>query len=55
LDETDFNAFINNIDDRWEGSLPATLILDQRTGKRDFFEKQFAEGELEAIVKRFIN
>ena len=55
LGETDFNSFIDKIDERWSGSIPATLIVDGRTGKKDFYEKQFQPGELEDMVKQYIN
>jgi len=55
LDETDFNSFIDRIDERWSGAIPATLIVDSRTGKKYFYEKQFQPGELEAMVKQYIN
>ncbi len=54
LDETDFNSFIDKIDPRWSGAIPATLIVDSRTGKKDFYEKQFQPGELEAMIKQYI-
>jgi len=55
LDETDFNAFINIIDERWSGALPATLIVARESGEKYFYEKQFKKGELDQIIKKLIN
>ena len=54
LDETDFNSFIDKIDPRWSGAIPATLVLS-RTGGKYFYEKQFAEGELQEVINQVIN
>lgn len=55
LDETDFDAFINKIDSSWSGAIPATLIIDNKNGMRQFFEKEFKEGELEALVEKHLD
>lgn len=50
LNETDYNAFINKIDTSWSGAIPATLIINNKTNGRSFYEKEFHEGELEKVV-----
>jgi hypothetical protein len=50
LDETDPNFWIDKIDKRWSGALPATLVLNTKTGKRQFVEHELAEGELESLI-----
>lgn len=50
LDETDPNFWIDKIDKRWSGALPATLVLNTKTGKRQFVEHELAEGELETLI-----
>ena len=55
LDETDYNSFIDKIDPQWSGAIPATLMLDNRTNKRAFYEKEFKEHELEKTFAQFIN
>jgi thiol-disulfide isomerase/thioredoxin len=54
LDETDYNSFIDKIDKRWSGAIPATLVIDSKNGKRLFIEKELKEGELEEILINFI-
>lgn len=49
--ETDANLFIPKIDDRWSGALPATLIIDGKTGKREFLEKKVTKEDLETLIQ----
>lgn len=55
LDETDFNAFINKIDPAWSGAIPATLIVNNKSGEHSFFEKEFKKGELKALIEGYLN
>jgi thiol-disulfide isomerase/thioredoxin len=50
LDEKDPNQWIDKVDSNWSGSLPATLIINQKTGQRKFLEKELHEGDLERII-----
>jgi thiol-disulfide isomerase/thioredoxin len=50
LDEKDPNTWIDKVDPRWSGALPATLIINQKTGQRKFVEKELHEGELERLI-----
>ncbi|MDP4679414.1 MAG: TlpA family protein disulfide reductase [Cyclobacteriaceae bacterium] len=55
LDETDYASFIDLIDPAWSGAIPATLMIDRRNGlKRQFYEKEFKEGQLELVFTEFI-
>lgn len=51
LDESNSSKWIAKIDKTWRGTLPATLVVNNRTGKRTFLERQLTEGELENIVE----
>jgi thiol-disulfide isomerase/thioredoxin len=51
LDEQDPNSWINKIDRQWSGALPATIIINQKTGARKFIGKQLHEGDLEKYLK----
>ena len=50
LDAVDPNSWINKIDKNWSGALPATLILNTKTGARRFVNKALKEGELETLI-----
>lgn len=51
LDESDPNSWIDKIDKRWSGSLPATIVINTNTGKRAFVGKELKEGELETLIE----
>jgi thiol-disulfide isomerase/thioredoxin len=40
LDEPDYNAWIDEVDKDWSGTIPATLLVNLTMGKRVFFEGQ---------------
>ena len=40
LDEPDYNAWIDEIDKDWSGTIPATLMVNLNMRKRIFFEGQ---------------
>lgn len=50
LDETEPNSWIGKIDKNWTGSLPATVVINTKTGKRTFVGRELKEAELEALI-----
>lgn len=50
LDAVDPNSWINKIDKNWSGALPATLIINTKTGERRFINNALKEGDLEKLV-----
>ena len=54
LDEPDYNSWINKISDTWEGSIPATLVINNQQGIRQFYEKEFTEKELVDILQKIV-
>lgn len=50
LDETNPNAWIDKIEKQWSGALPATLVVNTKTGQRKFIEKELGDGELDVII-----
>ena len=55
LDEHDADYFCPLIDRKWSGSLPATLMVNPRTGHRRFFEKQLSEKQLEKELAEMLH
>lgn len=45
LNDTDYNSWVRKIDARWQGSIPATLILNQQGDKVVFRESDFESYE----------
>lgn len=52
LEAADPNAWINKIESQWSGALPATLLINQKTGKRKFIGESVHEGELEKYLEQ---
>ena len=50
LDERDPNVWIDEIEKSWEGAIPATLIVNTKTGKKNFVSKELHEGDLEKLI-----
>lgn len=50
LDAGDPNSWINSIEKTWSGAIPATIIINGKTGQRKFVEKELHEGELEKLI-----
>ena len=51
LDEPDPNSWINSIEKEWSGALPATIIINHRTGERKFIGRALREGELDGYLQ----
>jgi thiol-disulfide isomerase/thioredoxin len=52
LDDPDSNSWINKVDPKWSGSIPATLIYSKT--KRKFYEKEFQFEELRNELLKFL-
>jgi thiol-disulfide isomerase/thioredoxin len=50
LDEQDPNSWIDKIDREWSGALPATIVINKKTGQRKFIGKELHEGDLENVI-----
>jgi thiol-disulfide isomerase/thioredoxin len=52
LAEQNPNSWINKIDKSWKsGTLPATLIINTKTGRRKFVQQELHEGDLEKMIE----
>lgn len=54
LDEKDPNVWINQIEKGWSGAIPATIIINGKTGQRKFVEKELHEGDLEKLIAEIL-
>lgn len=52
LNDPDANSWINRVEEKWTGSIPATLFY--KGDERMFYEKEFTYRELESIVESLI-
>jgi thiol-disulfide isomerase/thioredoxin len=54
LDEPDYNSWIDKVDPGWGGAIPATLVLNNKSGTHKFYEKDFAREDLIETVKSLL-
>ena len=54
LNETDADHFCPRIDDRWDGAIPASLFLNNKTGYRSFLARQLTEPQLQLELRSLI-
>jgi thiol-disulfide isomerase/thioredoxin len=52
LSDTNPNVFVPKVDNAWEGSIPATVVVRPATGDKKFIEGQVTEKQLAGIVER---
>lgn len=55
LDETNADYFCPKIDKTWSGSIPATLIVNTKTGYRKFFEEEIDAENFDKELKKAMN
>jgi len=48
----DYNSWIDLVDPSWSGAIPATLIINTKTGHRIFVEHELRKGEIEKLVNK---
>ncbi len=51
LNETDADRFCPMIDAKWSGAIPATIIVNNKTGYRKFFDDQISAADFEGVLK----
>ena len=54
LNETDPNEWLEKVDAKWSGSLPFTLIFNNKTKQRATFEHELTKIELATALKKFL-
>jgi len=54
LDEPDYNSWIPRVDTAWSGGIPATLMVNNATKTRRFYEKPFEKQELSDAIREML-
>lgn len=54
LDETNADYFCPKIHPRWEGGIPATLFVNNKTGYRRFFDRALTDRQVEPEIKTML-
>ena len=52
LNESNANEFIPKIEPRWEGSIPATLIIYPKKDYKNFFEGMITSKQISTVIDR---
>jgi thiol-disulfide isomerase/thioredoxin len=52
LNEKNMDAFIKRVSETWSGAIPATLIVNAKTGKYQFYEAELTYEELESYYQQ---
>ena len=55
LNETNADHFCPMIDKSWSGAIPATIIVNTKTGYRKFFEAELSQEEFEKELKTAVS
>jgi len=50
LNERKSTDYIDKLEKNWSGALPATLVVNNKNGKRKFVERELHEGDLEKLI-----
>jgi thiol-disulfide isomerase/thioredoxin len=54
LNETNADYFCPKIDPKWDGTLPSTLFVNNKTGYRQFFGRAMTDRQVELEVKKLV-
>ena len=54
LNETDADYFCPMIYKKWSGAIPATIIINNKTGYRQFFEEEMSRDRFEEAVRKAV-
>lgn len=55
LDEIDYNSWIDKVEATWTGAIPATLMINHRTGERRFVEQEMTANDIEKMVNELLD
>jgi len=55
LDETNADLFCPVIDAKWDGSIPVTLFVNNKTGYRKFMNRQLTDRQVEPEIQKMLS
>jgi thiol-disulfide isomerase/thioredoxin len=53
LDEPDGNTWIDRIEPKWSGAIPATMFFNNKRGQYEFIEREISEKELQELITKY--
>lgn len=54
LNEADATMFCPEIDKKWQGTIPVTLMVNNAKGYREFYDHQLPEGQLRIALNKLV-
>jgi thiol-disulfide isomerase/thioredoxin len=53
LDEPDGNTWIDLIEPKWSGAIPATMFFNNKRKQYEFVERELSEAELQELITKY--
>lgn len=53
LDEADGNTWIDKLEPKWSGAIPATLLFNNKRGQYEFVEREMTQEELQGLIEKY--
>ncbi|WP_299826398.1 TlpA disulfide reductase family protein [uncultured Pontibacter sp.] len=53
LDEVDANTWIDKLEPKWSGAIPATMVFNNKRKQYEFVEKELSQEELQSIILKY--
>ena len=52
LDEPDANSWIDKLEPKWSGAIPATMLFNNKRKQYEFVERELSEKELQQLITK---
>jgi thiol-disulfide isomerase/thioredoxin len=53
LDEPDGNTWIDRLEPKWSGAIPATMLFNNKRKQYEFVERELSETELQEMINKY--
>lgn len=53
LDEVDANTWIDKLEPKWSGAIPATMVFNNKRKQYEFVEKELTQQELQKLITKY--
>ena len=53
LDEVDANTWIDKLEPKWSGAIPATMVFNNKRKQYEFVEKELTQEELQKLILKY--
>lgn len=53
LDEVDANTWIDKLEPKWSGAIPATMVFNNKRRQYEFVEKELSREELQKLISKY--